>query len=111
MQKTPRGFIMQDGDDTTPLLDDADLREPNTERINTTNKRTPKPQRARLPWSRILTPQSNLILLAYASMSLHSVAFDSVFPVFLNHKTQTFEANPAVKLPFKFSGGFGLGTY
>ncbi|OAL64390.1 MFS transporter [Trichophyton rubrum] len=39
---------------------------------------------------------------------LHSVAFDSVLPVFLNHPRQKLENNPDVKLPFKFSSGFGI---
>ncbi|PGH17927.1 hypothetical protein AJ79_00826 [Helicocarpus griseus UAMH5409] len=102
-RKTPHGFIVDERDETTPLLD-PDTREPDTER-NSTTKRADPPN---LPWSQILTPQSNLVLMAYATMSLHTLAFDSVFPVFLNHKTQDFENNPDVKLPFKFSGGFGI---
>jgi hypothetical protein len=57
----------------------------------------------------VLTPQSNLVLLAYGMMALHSMAFDSLFPVFLHHPEQDLVDNPDVNLPFKFTGGFGLG--
>ncbi|KKZ60096.1 hypothetical protein EMCG_00787 [[Emmonsia] crescens] len=100
-RKTPRGFLITEEDENTPLLVP---REPQTQRGNNNKKKhTPN-----LPWSQILTPQSNLILLAYATMSMHTVAFDSVFTVFLNHKPQDYENNPDVKLPFKFSGGFDI---
>ncbi|EEH16239.2 hypothetical protein PABG_06326 [Paracoccidioides brasiliensis Pb03] len=94
-RKTSSSFIV---DETERLLG------PDTHR-NDTNKRAHRPN---LPWSQILTPQSNLILVAYAMMSMHTVAYDSVFPVFLNHKPQNYENNSDVKLPFKFSGGFGI---
>ncbi|KAK2770234.1 hypothetical protein FQN53_005670 [Emmonsiellopsis sp. PD_33] len=108
MHKTPRGFVIEDGDETTPLLDGDESRETDTEQNTNTTKITQKSSSPSLPWSRILTLQSNLVLLSYATMSLHTLAFDSLFPVFLNHPIQTFEANPDVKLPFKFSGGFGM---
>lgn len=42
-------------------------------------------------------------------MSMHAMAFDSVLPVFLHSPEQQYEGNPDVKLPFKFTGGFGVG--
>ncbi|KAJ5084654.1 permease of the major facilitator superfamily, partial [Penicillium alfredii] len=59
-------------------------------------------------WSQVFTPQSNLVLLAYSLLAMHSMAFDSVFPVFLHYPVQEFEGNPDVQLPFKFAGGFGV---
>lgn len=57
----------------------------------------------------IFTPQSTLNLLAYCILALHSIAFDNLIPVFLNHSPQADRAhNPKVTLPFKFAGGFGL---
>lgn len=42
-------------------------------------------------------------------MAMHSMAFDSLFPVFLHYPEQDFYSNPDVHLPFKFAGGFGVG--
>ncbi|KAJ5179491.1 glutamate carboxypeptidase [Penicillium capsulatum] len=36
------------------------------------------------------------------------MAFDSTFPVFLHHPKQDLSHNPDVKLPFKFTSGFGV---
>ncbi|KAJ5818452.1 MFS transporter [Penicillium riverlandense] len=59
-------------------------------------------------WGQVFTPQSNLVLLAYTLMAMHSMAFDSLFPVFLHYPDQDFYNNPDVHLPFKFAGGFGV---
>ncbi|KAJ5157199.1 glutamate carboxypeptidase [Penicillium canariense] len=59
-------------------------------------------------WSHIFTPQSNLVLLSYTLMSGLSMAFDSVFPVFLHYPVQNFHDNPDVQLPLKFASGFGV---
>ncbi|EFQ99892.1 hypothetical protein MGYG_02904 [Nannizzia gypsea CBS 118893] len=67
-----------------------------------------KRQNTSAKWTEVLTFQSVIILSIYASLGLHSVAFDSVLPVFLNHPRQKMENNPDVKLPFKFSSGFGI---
>lgn len=60
-------------------------------------------------WSQIFTPQSSLVLMAYTMISGLGVAFDSTFPVFLHHPKQDLDNNPDVKLPFKFTSGFGVG--
>ncbi|OAA68187.1 major facilitator superfamily transporter [Niveomyces insectorum RCEF 264] len=57
----------------------------------------------------IFTYQTTMALVAYALLALHSVAYDQVLPVFLNYPRQS--ANDSnTKLPFKFSGGFGLSS-
>lgn len=61
-------------------------------------------------WGQVFSPQSNFILIAYGMMSMHTMAFDSLIPVFLHYPEQQFHNNPDVKLPFKFIGGFGVGT-
>lgn len=60
-------------------------------------------------WGQVFTPQSNLVLLSYTLMAMHSMAFDSLFPVFLHYPEQDSYNNPDVHLPFKFAGGFGVG--
>lgn len=62
-----------------------------------------------LKFKSIFTPQSTLVLAAYAMLALHSMGFDSLFPVFLHHPEQDMHDNPDVDLPFKFTSGFGLG--
>lgn len=71
------------------------------------NASTPK----KPSWGQVFSPQSNLILVAYGMMSMHTMAFDSLIPVFLHYPEQQFHNNPNVNLPFKFIGGFGVGTY
>ncbi|KAI2853994.1 hypothetical protein CBS147343_1387 [Aspergillus niger] len=76
---------------------------------NTTRPATATAAKKSKPtWSEIFTPQSRLVLLAYALMSMHAMAFDSVLPVFLHSPEQQYEGNPDVNLPFKFTGGFGV---
>lgn len=58
----------------------------------------------------IFTPQSTLTLIVYGMLAMHSMGFDSLFPVFLHHPQQDLFNNPDVELPFKFTSGFGLGT-
>ncbi|KAE8371793.1 major facilitator superfamily domain-containing protein [Aspergillus bertholletiae] len=59
-------------------------------------------------WKEVFTPQSKLVLIAYALMSMHTMAFDSLLPVFLHTPVQQLHDNPDVHLPFKFIGGFGV---
>ncbi|KAL9029576.1 MAG: hypothetical protein Q9196_002206 [Gyalolechia fulgens] len=53
--------------------------------------------------------QTNINLLTYTLLALHSVAYDQLLPIFMHHPTQIDRSsNPNVHLPFKFSGGFGI---
>ncbi|KAF3399355.1 putative membrane protein, partial [Talaromyces pinophilus] len=58
----------------------------------------------------IFTPQSTLTLIVYGMLAMHSMGFDSLFPVFLHHPQQDLVNNPDVELPFRFTSGFGLGS-
>lgn len=60
-------------------------------------------------WKQVFSPQSNVVLLAYGTLGMHTMAFDSLFPVFLHYPVQQLRENPDVQLPFKFIGGFGMG--
>lgn len=71
-------------------------------------KRKPRRPVLRPTWAQVFTPQSNLVLLTYTLMAMHSMAFDTVIPVFLHYPKQEFHNNPDVKLPFQFVGGFGV---
>ena len=94
-------------DERTPLL-----QENGSDRDPEHNTKASKPEEPDGPaptWSEILTPQANLILLANALLGLQTLAFDAMFPVFLNYPSQSMEDNPEVKLPFKFAHGLGMG--
>ena len=57
----------------------------------------------------IFSRQSNLNLLTYSILALHSLAYDQLLPIFMHYPQQTDRStNPDVHLPFKFTGGFGL---
>ena len=58
----------------------------------------------------VFSRQSNLNLLTYCMLALHSLAYDQLLPVFMHYPRQRHSANPDVHLPFKFSGGFGLNS-
>jgi len=57
----------------------------------------------------IFTKQTCINLLSYTFLALHSVAYDQVLPVFLNYPRQVPDGGNT-RLPFKFSGGFGLSS-
>ncbi|KAL4780894.1 major facilitator superfamily domain-containing protein [Aspergillus varians] len=59
-------------------------------------------------WAEVLSPQSVLILGTYTLMSVHTMAFESLLPVFLHAPPQRFLDSPDVEYPFKFVGGFGM---
>ena len=60
-------------------------------------------------YRQIFSRQSNLNLLTYSILALHSLAYDQLLPIFMHYPQQTNRStNPDVSFPFKFSGGFGL---
>lgn len=57
----------------------------------------------------VFSRQSNINLLTYSLLALHSVAYDQLLPIFMHYPPQTNRSsNPNVHLPFKFTGGFGI---
>lgn len=59
----------------------------------------------------IFTPQSNINLLVYTILALHSIAYDQLLPVFMHYPPQHHRSSdPRVHLPFKFTGGFGINS-
>ncbi|KAL8922743.1 MAG: hypothetical protein Q9172_003458 [Xanthocarpia lactea] len=58
---------------------------------------------------KVFSKQSNINLLTYTLLALHSVAFDQLLPVFMHHpRLPDRFLDPNSRLPFKFSGGFGI---
>ena len=57
----------------------------------------------------VFSRQSNLNLLTYSLLALHSIAYDQLLPVFMHYPPQTNRSSdPNVHLPLKFYGGFGI---
>jgi hypothetical protein len=119
-KRPKRKFFKEDGAETTALLAgdeylECDLEfdsvgEPSPMKTTAAAQphSAPKKPVKRPSWSQIFTPQSKAVLLAYSLLALHSMAFDTLLPVFLHHPIQDLD-EPHVKLPFKFAGGFGIG--
>ena len=60
-------------------------------------------------WREVFSYQSNMNLLVYTLLALHSIAYDQLVPIFMHYPPQTDRpSNPNVQLPFKFIGGFGI---
>ncbi|KAK4231731.1 hypothetical protein QBC38DRAFT_465418 [Podospora fimiseda] len=57
----------------------------------------------------IFAPQTSINLLCYTFLALHSVAYDQILPVFLNYP-RVIPDETNTRLPFKFTGGFGLSS-
>lgn len=68
-----------------------------------------KPAPPRPTMVEVFTRQSVINLMAYTFLALHSSAYDQLLPIFMHHPRQTPTAENT-SLPFKFSGGFGLGS-
>ncbi|KAL8935580.1 MAG: hypothetical protein Q9211_004624 [Gyalolechia sp. 1 TL-2023] len=84
---------------STSTMDDEDSFQPSD---------TPVKQRAP-SYREVFSRQTNINLLTYTLLALHSVAYDQLLPIFMHHPTQIDRSsNPNVHLPFKFSGGFGI---
>lgn len=56
---------------------------------------------------RVFTRQTVINLVAYSFLAFHSVAYDQTLSVFLYHPVED-KTPDNFKLPFYFSGGFGL---
>ncbi|MCJ1454399.1 hypothetical protein MMC28_004752 [Mycoblastus sanguinarius] len=57
----------------------------------------------------VFSRQSNLNLLTYSLLALHSTSYDQLLPIYMHYPRQLDRAsNSNVQLPFKFTGGFGI---
>ncbi|RKF82578.1 putative membrane protein [Golovinomyces cichoracearum] len=57
--------------------------------------------------SEVFTLQSTLILISYTFLSMHSVTFDQLIPIFMHSPPEAAPQSLGI-FPIKFSGGFGL---
>lgn len=91
-----RSFV--DGEATAPLI-------PSNGRTSKTPRKKMTPPGIR----EVFTTQSTINLVAYTFLAFHSVAYDQNVTVFLNYPKIEDTENPT-RLPFYFTGGFGLKT-
>ncbi|KAL3495368.1 major facilitator superfamily domain-containing protein [Aspergillus germanicus] len=90
------------------LIDSDDERTPLLGENHSAKSPQDPPEVKKHSWREVLSPQSTLVLLAYSLMSVHTMAFESMLPVFLHNPPQDLQDDPNVQLPFKFVGGFGM---
>jgi len=57
----------------------------------------------------VVSRQSAINLAVYTFLALHSVSFDQLTTIFM-HLPKQVPDKDNTSLPFKFSGGFGLGS-
>jgi hypothetical protein len=96
-----RRYSFQDDEASAPLLGTDVPRK-------AASRQADKPVNTSPPsYKLVFTRQSVTNLIAYTFLALHSVAYDQILPVFLNYPRD--ERDPAAfRLPFVFTGGFGL---
>lgn len=58
-------------------------------------------------WADVFSRQSNINLLVYTFLAMHSVAYDQLLPIFMHYPVQSSK-DPQVHMPWKFAGGFGI---
>ncbi|CEL09057.1 hypothetical protein ASPCAL12199 [Aspergillus calidoustus] len=97
-RRPEKASLIESDDERTPLLGEN----------HPAKSPQDQPEVKKHGWREVLSPQSTLVLLAYSLMSVHTMAFESMLPVFLHNPPQNIQDNPNVQLPFKFVGGFGM---
>ncbi|KAI9704894.1 MAG: hypothetical protein M1836_006674 [Candelina mexicana] len=85
---------------TTPLLEASHTPSPSYKRPLGTSLSS--------GYREIFVSQSNINLLVYTMLALHSVGYDQTLPVFMHHPRQDHVNNSDLQFPFKFADGFGL---
>jgi MFS family permease len=66
-------------------------------------------EEVRTKYADLFTRQTTIALVSYTFLALHSVAYDQVLPVFLNYPVVEPDKSNT-RLPFWFTGGFGLSS-
>ncbi|KAI4199888.1 MAG: hypothetical protein LQ346_002497 [Caloplaca aetnensis] len=105
-----RRHSLEDNEQSTSLLKHRRISSASTMDDQEDFQPARKPVRQEPPsYREVFSRQSNINLLTYTLLALHSVAYDQLLPVFMHHPSQPNRpSDPGVHLPFKFSGGFGI---
>lgn len=70
-------------------------------------KHDARPTKQHSGWSEVFSRQSNINLVVYTLLAMHSVAFDQLLPIFMHFPVQS-RRETWRHSPLKFSGGFGI---
>ncbi|RVX69561.1 hypothetical protein B0A52_06625 [Exophiala mesophila] len=73
---------------------------------------TPRPAvplKKKAGWREVFSRQSNINLVVYTFLAMHSVAYDQLLPIFMHYPVQS-RHDKDVKLPLRFAGGFGINS-
>lgn len=71
--------------------------------------RAPPLPRKNPGWAEVFSRQSNINLVVYTFIAMHSAAYDQLLAIFMHYPVQS-RHDPAVQLPIKFAGGFGINS-
>ncbi|KAL8812450.1 MAG: hypothetical protein Q9200_001017 [Gallowayella weberi] len=106
----PRKRHLGDDQQSAPLLKQSRISSMSSNSDENNSRPIRKPIAQAPPTYReVFSGQSNINLVTYTLLALHSVAYDQLLPVFMHYPLQHNRASDAnVSLPFKFSGGFGI---
>jgi MFS family permease len=72
------------------------------------NRPAPAVRQAPPGWREVLNKQSVINLIAYTMLACHTMAFDQLIPVYLQHSRIGSPNSTPYHAPLKFAGGFGL---
>ncbi|KAF2168562.1 hypothetical protein M409DRAFT_53220 [Zasmidium cellare ATCC 36951] len=67
-----------------------------------------KPKLAPPSWREVVNRQAFINLIVYTLLAMHSMAFDQIVPVYMQHSPIGKEGSTPYEPPLKFAGGFGL---
>lgn len=70
-----------------------------------------KPVLAPPGWREVLNRQAAINLIVYTLLAMHSMAFDQLIPVFMQHGPVWDPDSTSYAPPLKFAGGFGLNHF
>jgi MFS family permease len=101
----PQPDEQTEGLESEPLLpaNNVDDEENGTVKVNNPAKKSSPPG-----WREVLTPQAVMNLVVYTMLACHTMAFDQLIPVYLQHNPIGTPDSTPYSPPLKFSGGFGL---
>lgn len=108
-RRRPKWISEYDDEQGSSLLKHRQSSSASTFKDNKNEDRHYTPPQPPPGYREVFSRQSNINLIVYTFLALHSVACDQLLPIFMHNPPQNHgPTNTDVHLPFKFAGGFGL---
>lgn len=101
-RKRPRAW--SNTEESEPFLDGT-----TSELSSPIANRAPPLPRKNPGWGEVFSRQSNINLVVYTFIAMHSAAYDQLLAIFMHYPVQSSH-DPEVHLPLKFAGGFGINS-